>query len=1033
MASAAGGLVFAGEFESMVACLLLSLAAEAVTPTVDFQTEIRPILSDNCFACHGPDEANRQAGLRLDDQDAAHEWAIVPGDADGSEILARILDRDPDVVMPPPEHGDPLTAKQVAALRAWIDAGAEYERHWAFVPPERPATPEVSNPRWVRNPIDAFVMRTLDDEGLLPSPPADRTTLLRRASLDLIGLPPTVSEVDAFLADRTVDAERAMIERLLQSPHFGERWARVWLDAARYADSDGYEKDKPRSVWFYRDWVVRAMNADMPYDRFITEQIAGDLLPEAGQDERVATGFLRNSMVNEEGGADPEQFRMEGLFDRVDAVGKGVLGLTLQCAQCHSHKYDPIAHDEYYRLAAFLNNTHDAIEPVYTDAERHRRDELLGRIAQIESELRSEMQADAGLAARFEDWQRQVVAGVGRFTVMEPVSLPFEGQKFRVLDDQSILSESYAPANSTPPIVTRTDAARLTGLRLELLTHPQLPRRGPGRSVLGTAALTEIAVEVAPVDDPDAWQPVKLTAATATVNPPERPQPEYLRKKAGEDDPRTTGPVAMAIDGDWDTAWTTDLDPGRRNRDATAVFAFEQPIGFEGGTLVRIKPTMNHGGWNSDNNHSCLMGRYRFSAALDDAPTIDPVSDAVQAAIHTPQGDRTDEQRAVIFAAFRRTVDRWSGANAEIDLLWAEHPEGTTQNTLEERRDDRFGRRETFVLDRGDFLSPTDRVATGVPSFLHPLPETADGSRLTLAAWLVDRESPTTARSIVNRLWQSYFGIGLVETSDDLGSQSTPPSHPELLDWLAVELMDSGWSLKHIHRLIVTSATYRQSSAVSPELHARDPNNRLLARGPRLRVDAEIVRDIMLRASGLLDPTLGGPPVYPPAPKFLFLPPASYGPKVWDTAEDRDRYRRGLYTFRFRSVPYPMLETFDAVPGNVSCVRRNRSNTPLQALVALNEPLAMECAVALADRAREHDGSEAERIAYAMRRCVAREPNAAELETLAQLLRRQRQRLSLGELDAASIVPVDEPSDERAAWTLLARVLLSLDETITKE
>ncbi len=877
------------------------------------------------------------------------------------------------------------------------------------------------------------MLSKLEREQLAPSPRVDRVTWLRRLSLDVIGLPPTIDEVDAFVADNSNAAYAKQIQRLLKSPHYGERWGRIWLDAARYADSDGYEKDKPREMWFYRDWVIDALNHDTPYDEFIIKQIAGDLLPQRTQEDQVATGFLRNSMVNEEGGADPEQFRMEGMFDRMDAIGKSVLGLTVQCAQCHSHKYDPLTQQAYYRMFAFLNNTHDAIVPVYTADEQRRRTEILDEIAAIEADLK---ESCPDWAEQMSAWQASARQMLIDWEVLKPVELPYEGQKFHVLDDWSIVSESYAPKASTPMFVMHTNAKNITGFRLELLTHPQLPRSGPGRSARGTAALTEIKIDVAPLDDPGKRTKLNLVAVSSDVNPDKAPQPDYLKDiQAKEGDQRVTGPAEFAIDGDQKTAWTTDIDPGRRNQPRKIVFVPEEPVeGFSAGTAISFQPAMNHGGWNNNDNHNCLMGRYRFSLTTAADPVADPLPTRVRELLDVAAEIRTADQRDTVFRYWRTTVDQWKDANNRIESLWKQYPEGTTQLVLQERDSPRT----TSVLQRGDFLSPEKQVEPGVPDFLHPLPEGADNSRLTFAKWLVDERSPTTARSIVNRLWQAYFGVGLVETSDELGSQSTPPSHPELLDWLSVELMENDWSLKHLHRLIVSSATYGQSSHVTPELYQRDPYNRLLARGPRFRVDAEIVRDITLTASGLLNRKIGGPSVYPPAPRFLFDPPASYGPKTWNEETGENRYRRGLYTFRFRSVPYPMLESFDAVTGNVSCVRRNRSNTPLQALTSLNEPLSMECARALAASIlKDGRDTDEDRMIHAMRRCVSRTPDVDEVVTLKGLLDRQRQRISNGEVDAKKIVgkptTVDERLNEQAAWTLVARVLLSLDETITKE
>lgn len=1029
---------------------------------VDFQRDIRPILSDKCFFCHGPDEEHREADLRLDVAESALEAAIVPGKPAESEVIARITSDDPDSQMPPVDSGKSLTKGEVELLKRWIEEGAEYQTHWAFSPPVRPPIPNVENGERIRNAIDAFVLERLHLEQLKMAAETDRVTWLRRLSLDLIGLPPTIEEVDAFVADESNEAFENQIRRLLDSPHYGERWGRIWLDAARYADSNGYEKDAPREMWFYRDWVVNALNRDLPYDQFVIQQIAGDLLArnvehqtsnaqrrseekkedtstfDVGrsnfdvQNLLVATGFLRNSMINEEGGADPEQFRMEAMYDRMDAIGKSVLGLTIQCAQCHSHKYDPLTQEDYYRMFAFLNNTHDAIIPVYTPDEQQQRETILEEIASIEATLKSSTPDWAERMAAWEETARQLEI---EWEVLEPVNLPYEGQKFRVLDDLSILSESYAPKSSAPEFDAHTKTEDITGFRLELLTHPKLPRGGPGRSARGTAALTQFNVFIAPADDPTKRTKLKLVSATADVNPTESPQPEYLRNiEAKDGDKRVTGSIEFAIDDNGNTAWTTDIDPGRRNQPRKAVFVPETPVGFPQGTIITFQPTMNHGGWNNNDNHNCLMGRYRFSLATAANPVADPLPTRVRKILDIEAAQRTPSQQDAVFSYWRSTVEDWSEANAQIENLWRSYPEGTTQHVLQERD----SLRPTSLLARGDFLKPVRPVSPGVPSFLHSLPSGAEVTRLTFANWLVNEQSPTTARSIVNRIWQAYFGIGLIETSDDLGSQGTPPSHPELLDWLAVELMESGWSLKHLHQLITASATYRQSSVVTPELYERDPYNRLLARGPRFRVDAEVVRDITLAASGLLNPKLGGPSVYPPAPRFLFDPPASYGPKTWNEEDGDDRYRRGLYTFRFRSVPYPMLETFDSVPGNVSCVRRTRSNTPLQALTSLNEPLFMECARALAAKTLQDGGdTDDARITYAVRRCVARSPQADELSTLKHLLDQQRKRLAAGELDAKAIINhiegASEANNEHAAWTLVARVLLNLDETITKE
>jgi hypothetical protein len=891
---------------------------------------------------------------------------------------------------------------------------------------------------WPRNPIDHFILDRLEKEGLSPSPEADRVTLLRRLSLDLRGLPPSIKEVDEFLADTGGDAWSRAVERLLSSPHYGERWARWWLDAARYADSDGYEKDKLRQVWSYRDWVIRALNDDQPYDRFIVEQIAGDELPGAGQDQLVATGFLRNSMLNEEGGVDPEQFRMEAMFDRMDAIGKSVLGLTIQCAQCHDHKFDPLTQEEYYRTFAFLNSSHEGNIAVYTPEEEMRRAEIFRRIREIESGLQHR---SPGWRERMGRWEEEARKGQPEWTVVQPEvdEISTGGQKYLPLADGSFLAQSYAPTKHRVKLMLKTEVQGITAFRLEILQDPNLPLGGPGRSIWGTCALTEFEVEAGPAGGPEkAMKKVKFAAATSDLELPEKPLDAIYDDRSGKR--RVTGPAAYAIDGKDETAFGTDLGPGRRNQERKVVFTAAAPIAHPDGAALAIYLVQNHGGWNSDDNQSHNLGRFRLSVTTAPGASADPLPAAVRRIISQPREGRSPAQEAAVFSWFRTTVPEWSEANGEIEALWRQHPEGSSQLVLLARDEPR----RTNLLKRGDFLKPDRPVTAGTPAFLQPLPPDAPPTRLTFARWLTDRRAPTTARAVVNRVWQAYFGIGLVATSEDLGTQSEPPSHPELLDWLAVEFMDRGWSLKALHRLITGTAAYRQSSRVSPRLLERDPYNRLLARGPRLRVDGEIVRDIALASSGLLNPRVGGRSIFPPIPPFMTQPPVSYGPKVWYEETGPERYRRGLYVFRYRSVPYPVLQNFDAPNGDFSCVRRTRSNTPLQALTTLNEPVFMECAQALALRALEEGGTTDEaRLECAFRRVLARRPAGEESRELLKLLRSQAGRIAEGWLDAKTLagpaangapaLPTGITPTQLAAWTLVSRVLLNLDEAITKE
>ena len=994
--------------------------------------QAQAILAESCYGCHGPGQ--QMAGLRLDTGARA---VVTAGHSGDSLLIKRVTGADGLARMP---MGAPaLPADQIATLAKWIDAGAVLPapaRHWAFVPPVRPAVPSVSRADWVRNPIDAFLLARLDREGLKPSPEADRATLLRRASLDITGLPPTPAELDAFLADSSPNAYEKQVDRLLASPHYGERWARIWLDAARYADSNGYEKDAPRLVWFYRDWVIHSLNRDMPYNQFVVEQIAGDLLPNATQDDRVATGFLRNSMLNEEGGIDPEQFRMEAMYDRIDAIGKGILGVTIQCAQCHNHKYDPLTQEEYYRIFAFLNNAHESDILVYTPVEQAKRDEILRRTAEIE----------AGLQRRTPDWRARMAAWENalpaqpdwRTLQLSVDDISTDGEREIPMKDGSMLAQGYAPTKHTVKFTAKTGLPRITAVRLELLMDPNLPAGGPGRSIHGAGALTEFRVEAASPDAPATFAKVKIASATADFNPPEAVLEKKFDDKTGNR--RVTGPIQYAIDRRDDTGWGIDAGPGLRNQPRKAVFDFEKPVENKSGAILNLYLKEDHGGWNSDDNENNNLGRIRLSVTDAPGAVADPLPDAVRTILKTPRAQRFAAQEQAVFSYWRTTVPEWSAENEAIAQLWREHPEGSRQLVLAERAEDP---RVTHILKRGDFLQPDRAVTPGVPSFLHSLPADAPPNRLTFARWLVDRQSPTTARSIVNRVWQSYFGTGIVATVENLGTQAETPSNQELLDWLAVEFMDSGWSLKKLQRLIVTSAGYRQSSNVTPELLAKDPDNRLIARGPRYRVDAEAVRDIALAASGLLTDKIGGPSVYPPAPALLFQPPASFSEKTWNVERGPDRYRRALYTFRFRSVPYPALQAFDAPNGEMACVRRSRSNTPLQALTTLNEPVFVESAQALAARALKEGGpTDRDRAAYAFRLCTARVPSQAEIDVLLALLAKEDRRLADGWLNAldlaglktgAEALPGDSTPRRLAAWSVVARVILNLDETITKE
>ena len=1031
-------------------------APQANTPKVDFVQDIQPILEKNCYSCHGT--SAQMSGLRLDSRQAflaggTNGKIVVPGKSADSTLYKRLAGIGDLTRMP--FGAPPLSAAQIALFRAWIEQGAEIpetawaaqapaepvKKHWGFVAPVKPVVPVADHSPWVRNPIDAFILERLDKEGLKPSPPADRTTLLRRLSLDLIGLPPTAAEIDAFLADKSPNAYEKQVDRLLNSPHYGERWGRIWLDAARYADSDGYEKDKQRRVWFYRDWVINSLNRDLPYNQFIIDQIAGDMLPHATQGDIVATGFLRNSMINEEGGIDPEQFRMEAMYDRMDAIGKGILGITIQCAQCHNHKFDPLKQEEYYRMFAFINSANDSNVEVYTPQEQIKREEIFRKTREVEQMLQHQHPTWQEDMAK---WEEQVKQGQPAWTVLRPTvdDISTGGQKFYLQADGSFLCKGYTPPHSKLKMTVKTDIQNITAFRLELLTDPTLPLGGPGRSPKGISALTEFTVEAAPADAPTKITELKFVKATSDYDQPVRPLEAVFNDKSGK---YVTGPAEFAIDGKDETAWGIDAGPGLRNQSRKAVFNLATPVSFPQGTILTINLSQNHGGYATDENQNNTVGKFRLSITNASGAVADPVPDDVRVLLAIPAAERTARQVQTIFAYWRTTVPEWKVQNDEIAENWKDYPEGSAQLVFQVRPEGR----ETHILTRGDFLHPTKLVDPGVPAFLHPMPQddswqNGQPTRLTFARWIASRNSPTTARSIVNRVWQAYFGIGIVATSENFGTQGDLPSHPELLDWLAVNFMDQGWSLKRLDRLIVTSNTYRQASRVTPDLLEKDPYNRLLARGPRFRVDAEIVRDIALSASGLLDPEVGGPSVFPPAPEFLFLPPVSYSTKVWIESAGAERYRRAIYTFRYRSVPYPMLETFDAPNGDMSCVRRVRSNTPLQALTTLNEPIFLEAARALAAHTLADGGkTDDQRLDFAFRRVVARDPSQPERANLIAFLHKETGRYQDGELNPwdmlggndalAPLLPRNLTPAQIAGWTAVSRVLLNLDETITKE
>jgi mono/diheme cytochrome c family protein len=818
-----------------------ALAAGSSSP-VDFAKDIHPLLQSTCYECHGPDK--QKGNLRLDSRSAALKGgksgkAIVPHDPAKSLLLSRVLSKDDDERMPA-KH-DPLSDGQIALLRTWIEQGAHWPdslagatvetgTHWAYIKPVPPQLPKISNPAWARNGIDRFIAARLEKEGLRPSPEAPKETLIRRATFDLTGLPPTPQEIDAFLADKSPDAYEKVIDRLLASPAYGERWARPWLDLARYADTNGYEADKRRTIWKYRDWVINALNADMPFDQFTVEQIAGDMLPSPTVNQRIATGFHRNTMTNEEGGVDKAEQRWLVLIDRVDTTASVWLGSTLACAQCHNHKFDPFTTKDFYSFLAFWEKGDETQLKLPTPDQDKTAKQLAADLAQTEQALKrrtSELD-DAQL-----EWESESIA---RFVTTAP---------------------STKPTTTAPALPSNI----LTALRSPLASR--------------TAAQKKLLADHFRSQDPEYK---KLTAAVA------------------------------------------DLKAKQKSLDTSIV-----------STLV-----------------------------LQEKPTAEPP--------------------------------------------------------------------KTFIRIRGAYLSKGDEVTANTPAFLPPLSPGESPNRLALAKWLISPDNPLTARVAVNRFWEAFFGHGIVETSEDFGTQGDRPTHPELLDYLATQFVQHKWSMKAIHRLIVTSATYRQSSKVTPALLEKDPYNRLYARGSRFRMEAEMIRDNALAASGLLVEKVGGPSVMPYQPDGIWNLP--YNADKWTNATDDGRYRRGLYTFWRRTAPYPSFVTLDAASREYCTVRRVRTNTPLQALNLLNDPAFFEAAKALATRTlKEAPDTTDGRIDYAVRLTTARHPTPAERTRLAALYTQQLAQFQQSPESAKQIA--DTP--DQAAWAMLCNVLLNLDETLTKE
>ena len=1036
--------------------LLFALAAlgssRATAEPIRFNDEIRPILAEHCLACHGPDTAKRKADLRLDQPDTAIELgAVVPGDAEGSELIARIRSDDPETVMPPPDFGKPLTTTQKELLAQWIDEGGVWEKHWAFVPPRRPPLPEHKGAaEWAQNPIDYFVLARLDAAGLRPNNEADRMTLARRAALDVTGLPPDPQLAANFRANNDAGAFAHYVDQLLNSPHAGEHRARFWLDAARYGDTHGMHVDNYREIWAYRDWVIDAFNDNMPFDQFVTEQIAGDLLPTPTRNQQIATGFSRCNITTSEGGAIPDEVNVRYMVDRVETTATVFLGLTAGCAVCHDHKYDPITQKEFYQLGAFFNNT---TQPAMDGNQKDTPpvivlppDDLAGEWEALRSERRDlQRQLDELSSWNFADqWSRRSRDAV------HPVAT-----------DQLLLwlpmTEGESPETPLPQNATWANL------------HPSGEQRG-----IEFGKDSEFTVPLAPLrsDEPltiSFWlrTPDDLAGITLFDGVSKTPKEEDKEQKSigWSVTSNTAGALNFTMHDGKGTSISGNLPDndalrprawqhvcirysGGLSKSAISIFKDGQPVALRNAseatidgvelpaTQLKIASSLATASisdlrilkrWVSDDEVQLLAHDFRVISQIRDDSPWNALDQENQSLLRTWQLE-------VVKTPYRDTSRALANTQTRVDYIYAR---SNTTLVMQERPTPA----RAWILGRGDYTQRLEEVAPDVPAILGSLPEKSPANRLGLAQWLVDRQHPLTARVTVNRLWQSIFGVGLVRTAEDFGVMGERPSHPELLDWLAVEFIESGWNIRHIVKLILTSATYRQQSHITPDKNAADPQNRLLARGARVRLDAEALRDQALAVSRLLQPAVGGPSVKPYQPSGLWNVVAIVGSNTRRFEQDHgDKlYRRSLYTFWKRTSPPPSMAAFNAPTREQCTVRRERTNTPLQALVMLNDPQYVEAARYLAQQAVAIDVSPEERATWMLERVLCVDPDQRDVAEIAAAATEFREHFdsdsdAARELTEMGDTPVDDAIDraELAAWTLVANVLMNRDDFINK-
>ena len=1134
-------------FISLLVALLTIIGVNSVVAKdVDFNTQIRPLISNNCLTCHGPDEDERAAGLRLDTEDGSRldlggYAAIAPGNPDASELLHRLTTDDEELKMPPEGKGRRLEPQEVELVRRWIAEGGSYDTHWAYTKPDRSPMPAVQLKQWPRNSVDYFVLAELESRGLRPSPEADRWTLARRASLDLIGLPPTWEEAKAFVQDGSDNAYEQYVHRLLQKPAFGERWARVWLDLARYADSAGYADDPPRTIWAFRDYVIKSLNDNKPFDQFTIEQVAGDLLQNPTQEQLIATAFHRNTLTNNEGGTNDEEFRNVAVIDRVNTTMAVWMGTTIACAQCHTHKYDPITQEEYFKLFSFFNSTQDAdrrnespIISVWTDEQNVEKQSLSEKIASLQRTIDTD-------TPELQEAERKWLSGLktdATWTTLQPSAMSANGRKLAVKDGW-IVVDGEKPDTDQYELTFPVENVDLVGLRLELpaaqtdnfvVSNVKATLQKKSKVAIdaqyirvdlpGSGKMIHLAEIQAFVEGTNVALSGTVTASSEdfggknefvndgktdgvfnnrSVSHTKIEQNPWIELDLGEVKPiervaiwnRTDGTPAIQqrlkgyrvslLNGNRDVVWeevpmdvpspSAEFNTGGPSAIPLAVaFADHEQNGFPAAAALQD----NKNGWaispQQGRPHTLTILPSR-AVSLED---VDLIVTIEQASVHPKHlldqfrismtSDKGLSEIAAVPLEILNLVRRWqekqklsddelkslsryhrgiapllktqrealSKAKASLEAI----KPATTVPVMGQLADS--ARRETRVQIRGNYQNTGAVVEEGTPEVFHGLPEGTKPDRLALAKWLVDDENPLTARVIANRHWEEIFGVGIVQTSEEFGSQGDLPSHPKLLDWLAVELQEGGWDLKHLLTVLVTSATYRQSSFSSEELRLADPANRFYARGPRFRVSAEMVRDQALFVSGLLSDRMYGPPVKPPQPS-LGLKAAFGSATDWKASSGENRYRRGIYTSWRRSSPYPSMAQFDAPNREVCTVRRIRTNTPLQALVTLNDPVYVEAAQSLARSMIAQGADPAGRIQYAFRHCLLREPSEAEVKRITELSRvvakefegQPEQAVQMATVPLGPL-PEGGKAIEFATWTVVGNVILNLDEMFMK-